>query len=150
MITRAIIDSVLDPYTFKISIPILNRTSSSTVKTSKALLPEAVICCSPGYSMNLQSGDVVIVAGDDTEKDWTILGLLFTSSMREGTADLVLNDLKVVNAVTLPTNTSIGNVSNSNIQCLSGAKENIQKQLDEIVRRLDELTTSKSEENIQN
>ena len=145
MITRAIVDSVLDSYTFKIRIPILNRTSSSTVKISSALLPEAVVCCSPGYSMNLQPGDVVIVASDDTEKDWTILGLLFTSSMRESTADLVLNDLRVVNAVTLPDNTSIGSVSNKNIQCLSGVKENIQKQLDEIVRRLDELDISKSE-----
>lgn len=145
MITRAIVDSVLDSYTFKIRIPILNRTSSSTVKTSSALLPEAVVCCSPGYSMNLQPGDVVIVARDDTEKDWTILGLLFTSSMRESTADLVLNDLRVVNAVTLPDNTSIGSVSNKNIQCLSGVKENIQKQLDEIVRRLDELDILKSE-----
>lgn len=130
MITRGIIEEVKNKYLIKIRIPILNRTNLSNVRTPTDNLNEGVICTMPNFDPNVKVGDVVIVGFEDNDLGKPIvLGYLYRKNMGETLADLTIGNFEVKGSTKLGENASIGNVTAQEIKYLSGAKGNIQKQI---------------------
>lgn len=141
MITKAIVEEIVSPHQVKVRIPTLDRATSSSIATSKDMLNIATICTLPNCYTNLKIGDVVFVGFEDnTYYKAIVLGHLSIDAMTTF-ADLTLNSLEVNTSTKLPQNTSIGSVSSQELYCLTGLKDNVQKQIDNIEERLKQLDT---------
>lgn len=148
MITKAIVEQVLDKYSIRVRIPTIDRTSQSSVHTKREDLNVALVCTLPGCDPNIQPGDIVYVALDDkNEDDAVILGYLYRSRMTGTRCDMILNDLSVTICASLPQETSIGNVTSQELSYLQGTTGNIQKQLDTIHSKLNRLLDNMSQSN---
>ncbi len=140
MITKGIVEELVDIYRIRVRIPLIDRTPQSSLHTSTENLNVALVCTLPGCDPNIKPGDVVFVAIDDTlEQEAIILGYLYRSKDTETYCDLVLNELTVKSKVTLPFETYIGNTTGKDISNLSGTRDNVQKQLDELKKQVDFL-----------
>ena len=141
MITKALVEEIVSPYEVKIRIPLLDRTLSSSLSTSKDNLNTATICSLPNCYTNVQVGDVVFVGFEDnTYYKAVILGHLCRQSMTDTYANVTFNDLDVRSVTRLSSNTSIGTVTSDNISRLEGCRDNIQKQIDNLQEQIDKLT----------
>lgn len=136
MIAKAIVEEVIDKYNIRVRIPSIDRTYQSNVRVESSDLDIAVICTLPGCDPNIKVGDIVIVASDAAEEDTIVLGHLYRTKKTETLCDMLLSRLNVVNSSTLPTNTTIGNVSAFELQQLSGVTGNIQQQLNYLAEQL--------------
>lgn len=134
MITRGIIEALVDRTTVKVRIPILNNASFVSGHTSEADLSDAKICILPRCDLNIQLGDVVIVGfeSNDLSKP-IILGYLYGPSDNSYPMNLVSRSFTATDNAILPQNTSIGSVSQVEISHLSGVTSNLQNQLDKAV-----------------
>lgn len=140
MITKAIVDSIVDKYTIKVRIPRIDRVLQTSMRTSDDHLSEALICTLSNCDPNIRVGDIVFVALDDQNEDEVIiLGYLYREKRTEAYCDLILNELRVCNKVILPKNTSIGDVNANDIIHLKNTKDNIQLQIDSLVTELSNL-----------
>lgn len=146
MITKAIVEKVIDNYNIRIRVPSLDRTYQSSVYTNNEDLNVAIVCTLPGCDPNIKVGDVVFVSLEDTEEDRAvILGYLYRTKKTETLCDMLLSKLNVANVAVLPEDTTIGNVSSFELQQLSGIRGNVQlqiTQLQEQVARLTQLISS--------
>ena len=146
MITKAIVEKVIDNYNIRIRVPSLDRTYQSSVYTNNEDLDVAIVCTLPGCDPNIKVGDVVFVSLEDTEEDRAvILGYLYRTKKTETLCDMLLSKLNVANVAVLPEDTTIGNVSSFELQQLSGIRGNVQlqiTQLQEQVARLTQLISS--------
>ncbi len=146
MITKAIVEKVIDPYNIRIRVPSLDRTYQSSVHTNSEELNVAIVCTLPGCDPNIKSGDIVFVSIDETEEDRAvILGYLYRTKKTETLCDMLLSKLTVMNVATLPQDTTIGDVSSFELQQLTGIRGNVQlqiTQLQEQVARLTEMISS--------
>lgn len=146
MITKAIVEKVIDNYNIRIRVPSLDRTYQSSVYTNNEDLDVAIVCTLPGCDPNIKVGDVVFVSLEDTEEDRAvILGYLYRTKKTETLCDMLLSKLNVANVAVLPEDTTIGNVSSFELQQLSGVRGNVQlqiTQLQEQVARLTQLISS--------
>lgn len=137
MITKAIVEQIVDSYNIRVRIPIIDRTAKSSIHTSTENLNVATICTVGGCSPNLRVGDVVIVALDDTlEENVVILGSCYRDTPSYTYSDIIHNQLDVRVKCTLPEETTIGNVSAESLKHLSGAKDNLQRQITSLEERL--------------
>ena len=140
MITKAIVEQIVDKYNIKVRIPIIDRTAKSSIYTSTKDLNVATICTVPGCDPNLQVGDVVIVAIDETlDEKVVILGHSYRNSSSSTCPDVSVNQLNVKVECTLPLETTIGNVSGQDLQKVSGVTANIQHQLNSLLERIQTL-----------
>lgn len=147
MITKAIVEQVVDQYNIRVRIPIIDRTSKSSIHTSTKDLNIATICTVPGCAPNLQVGDVVIVAIDDTlDENVVILGHSYRSTPSNTYPDLTVNQLDVNVECKLPLETTIGNVTGHDLQKMTGASANIQIQLNSLLERIQNLEAKLSGE----
>lgn len=146
MITKAIVEKVIDNYNIRIRVPSLDRTYQSSVYTNNEDLNVAIVCTLPGCDPNIKVGDVVFVSLEDTEEDRAvILGYLYRTKKTETLCDMLLSKLNVADVAVLPEDTTIGNVSSFELQQLSGIRGNVQlqiTQLQEQVARLTQLISS--------
>lgn len=146
MITKAIVEKVIDNYNIRIRVPSLDRTYQSSVYTNNEDLNVAIVCTLPGCDPNIKVGDVVFVSLEETEEDRAvILGYLYRTKKTETLCDMLLSKLNVANVAVLPEDTTIGNVSSFELQQLSGIRGNVQlqiTQLQEQVARLTQLISS--------
>lgn len=133
MITKAIVEEIISPYQVRIRIPLFNRTVDSALATKTEELNIATICTLPNCYVNLQVGDVVFVGFEDnTTYRAVVLGHLSREAASSTCADLVLNSLIVNGSTQLSSSTSIGNVNSTELSCLQGVTDNIQRQLDSL------------------
>lgn len=140
MITKAFIEEIVSPYEVKIRIPILDRSTASSLSTSKDNLNTATICTLPNCYVNLQVGDVVFVGFEDnTYYKAVVLGHLSREAMTNTYADVTFNSLKSLGTTVLSESTTIGEVSPTNINHLKGSSDNIQKQLNSLLERIELL-----------
>ena len=146
MITKAIVEKVIDNYNIRVRVPSLDRTYQSSVYTNNEDLNVAIVCTLPGCDPNIKVGDVVFVSLEETEEDRAvILGYLYRTKKTETLCDMLLSKLNVANVALLPEDTTIGNVSSFELQQLSGIRGNVQlqiTQLQEQVARLTQLISS--------
>ena len=142
MITRGIVERIVDRYTVKVRMPLLNRIRNNSGNVLSDDLNEAVICTLPKYDPNINTGDVVFVAFEDNDYGKpVVIGYLYRENMNETLGDIVLNTLNVNLSAHLTEDTTIGNVSSEDIANLQGTTGNIQKQLDELRNALDQVQT---------
>ena len=107
--------------------------------TSKEDLNIATICTLPCCYINVQVGDIVFVGFEDyTYRKVVILGHLSMSGCKTY-ADMNVNNLTAVGNVQLPVHTTIGSVNSKELSALSGVRDNLQKQIDSIIQRIDTL-----------
>ena len=140
MITKAIVEQVVSPYEVKVRIPLLDRTTMSSLATSTENLNSATICTLPNCYTNIQVGDVVFVGFEDnTYYKAVVLGHLAREAMTETYANVTFSTLNVREVTALPSDTSIGNVSAENIAHLEGTRDNLQKQIDNLKEQINKL-----------
>lgn len=125
--TRAIIESKVDNYHYKIRIPLLNKLSSSIGATPTSELATATLSVLPGNSPSFKTGDIVYVAFEegDTSKP-VILGSLLNDAAYRVASDIHTNSLIVDVNAELPADTQIGQVSADSISYLQGLSLNAQ------------------------
>lgn len=140
MITKGIIEEIVSPYEVKVRIPILDRSTTSSLSTSTENLNTATICSLPNCYINLQIGDVVFVGFEDnTYYKAVILGHLCRESDTLPYADVTLGALKAKRSARLPQETYIGSVTATELQHLTGLRDNLQRQIDNLTDKLDKL-----------
>ena len=133
MITRGIVEKLLDRYTIKVRMPILNRMKQNSNSILSDDLNEAVVSVPPNFDPNINVGDVVFVAFEDNNFGKpVVIGYLYRSNMTPTDGDIILNSINVKIAANLSADTTIGDVSSTNISYLKGVTSNIQGQLDSL------------------
>lgn len=143
MITRAIVESVIDKYNIRVRIPVIDRMPDSGIYTKTSELNVASVCTLPGCDPNIKPGDIVFVGIDDTlEEQVVILGYLYRDRLTTY-SDLQAHSIMIDGRTELTTDTRIGDVSPSEIQQLLGVKDNIQKQIDNLQEQIDNLTKNR-------
>lgn len=139
-IVKAIVESVVDMHHIKIRIPSLDRTTATNVHTGSDVLYTATFCVMPKCTPNVRPGDIVFVGFERAEyRKAVVLGVLYREAYTESICDMIINDLKVNGKCTLPRTTSIGNVSQYEIERLSGLNDNIQSQFNSLRDRINAL-----------
>lgn len=139
MIRRAIVEEIIDPYLMKVRIPEVDRTKSSSTYVDTEDLEEMTVCVQAGITTSLNVGDIVIVSYDKYAPDEAvILGCLFREGL-ESFTDAKLNELIVFGKAELTKNTKIGDISYNELSSLSGVKDNVQKQLNDLQEQLNLL-----------
>lgn len=140
MITKAIIDTVLNNNTALIRIPFINKSESSASATLQKNLYTATICALPNSKMNYQPGDVVFVGFENHDGSKpVILGQLSREEQTRQCAEIKVDSLKVNVDTYLSSNTTIGEVNSKEIACLKGANRNLQFQIDILEQRIAKL-----------
>ena len=140
MIYKGIVESIDNKYAVKVRIPLLHRTTKSNEYTSVEDLPEACICTLPNSSVKLELNDIVFVAFENNDESRPIIiGHLYKEAISKGYLSTKFLNLEVEDETKLSTETTIGNISYSELSTLMGIKENIQQQLNQIIARLDNL-----------
>ena len=140
MITRGIVEEVIDRYQVRVRLPLLDGVESASSYKPFDSLRTVVMCSLPRVNLNLQKGDIVFVAFENyDEVNAVILGCLFMEDASQTRANIEAATLFVEGGATLPYTTKIGEVTSDEIECLSGVTDNLQKQLNAIVDRLSTL-----------
>ena len=96
MITRGIVEKLLDRYTIKVRMPILNRMKQNSNSILSDDLNEAVVSVPPNFDPNINVGDVVFVAFEDNNFGKpVVIGYLYRSNMTPTYGDIILNSINV-------------------------------------------------------
>lgn len=133
MLTKGIVEKLIDSYKIKVRIPVYNKPNYINGATSTDNLYEACICTLPNCYINVQVGDIVILGFEDDDiSQPIILGCLYAKDITDSKIDLISNSLQALNSATLPQNTSIGKVTARDLGYLTGLKSNVQGQIDTI------------------
>ena len=133
MITKGIIEKVVSDYSYLVRIPILNKVKSAAMYTPTDELAEAVACIFAGSFPHYQINDVVFVAFEDNDTGKPIiLGLLYRENMPLTSNDIIADSVNVNVSTKLPEDTTIGEVTGTEISQLSGITDNIQWQIDKV------------------
>ena len=131
MITKAIVEAVLTPHQVKIRIPLFDRSNDESLSTKLEYLHTATICTLPQCYLNVQVGDVVFVGFEDNKLyKPVILGHLSREADNPTYMNVTFNNLVANGAVSLPPNTTIGDVSAEELANLHGVRNDIQAQID--------------------
>ena len=97
------------------------------------------MCTQPGCAPRLQRGDVVLVAyEDDDDGSPVVLGLLFQTK-NTSVSDVNFGSASFNVDVSLPEDTSIGDVTKDNLINLQGLRDNAQKQFDEVRTSINDI-----------
>lgn len=140
MITKGIVEQIVDNYTYKVRLPLYDGITSTPTFTSTDDLNIATVNCPPNCRYNLHIGDIVFVGFEDNDMGKPIiLGFLYSDKSMNTSCDLTLNSLIVKVNTKLSDDTSIGEVSSQDIRNLVHTKGNIQQQIDLLSKRIKEL-----------
>lgn len=128
MVTKAIIENVIDSSHITVRIPVLDRIENSSTGTPLDSCQIASVCSLPNIEYNFNIGDIVFVDFEDNNMDSpVILGYLY--GVNDSKIDGNILSLSVDSCAKLSDNVSIGNVSKEDIECLYGINTNIQNSI---------------------
>lgn len=140
MITKGIVEKIITPYNVKVRIPLFDAIEEAKNGVSTEDLSDAVICTLPNSANVLSEGDIVFVAfEDDYISKPIIIGHLYREIKSNTKIDLNLNNLTTNSTTKLNKDTYIGNIKPKEISYLSGVKDNIQNQIDNLKDLIEEL-----------
>lgn len=140
MLTLGIVEKINSKYSVKVRIPILHRGGGDVNATPTEALPDATIAtfsrCLPNYLV----GTTVVVGFDRNDMTSPIvLGELCTDKESEMLPDMKVGSMDVLENCNLPKDTKIGEVGGDKIATLKNVTDDIQAQLDDLVRRVSNL-----------
>ena len=138
MITKGIVEQIIDATHIKVRMPFIDGISGNKQATPTDLLSDAIICALPNSNNIVNEGDIVFLGFENNDIGKPIiLGHLFKESNTY--IDLIIRKLEVNSSCYLPSETSIGDITSTQLKMLSGLSSNIQGQLDAITDRLSKL-----------
>ena len=128
MVTKAIVENIIDNSHITVRIPVLDRIENSSTGTPLNSCQTASVCSLPNIEYNFNIGDIVFVDFEDNNMDSpVILGYLY--GVNNSKIDGNVLSLLVDSCSKLSDNVSIGEVSKDDIGCLHGIKTNIQNSI---------------------
>lgn len=126
MITRGIIEEIVNRYTVKVRMPIFNGASFQNVRTKTEDLNDAKLCVAANYDPNIHIGDCVFVAFEDNNYGKpVVIGYLYKETRDQSFGDAQLHSLIVNTQTHLNYDTTIGEITPEDIEKLRGVKSNI-------------------------
>ena len=141
MITRAIIEEVIDTFSYRVRIPIFDRIESASEHTSFENLLIAKASVSRGSNNQFQRGDIVFIAFENNDLGApVIIGHLYRNALLEVSNSSVIEStsLNVSGKASLPMSTTIGDIQYSQLFYLANVQSDLQGQLDELTRKIEE------------
>ena len=140
MITKGIVEDIIDTYQVRVRLPIFDKVDGAKNATKNEDLSIGTVCCLPNSSYQVNVGDVVFLGFEDNDiSKPIILGQLYRDVDSNTLMTLVLGTLETKTSTVLCKNTTIGDVSANEIKCLSGIKTNIQQQLNSIIEDISKI-----------
>lgn len=138
--TRAIIEQVIDKAHVRVRIPEYNDVAGTDNATPVNELSIATVCCLPGSNPSYKVGDIVYVTFERGNIEMpVVVGLLYGATTSYTASDLEGDSLSIKVNCELPQDTCIGNVTSKNISHLANCRNNIQRQIDVIVERINAI-----------
>ena len=140
MVTKAIVEQIVTPYSIKVRIPLFDSIIGQKGATQTIYLNEASICSLPNTLNQVNIGDIVYVAFEDNDiSKPVIIGHLYKDSADATYYDLSVRIFNTTSNTHLCKDTWIGDVNPEEINMLKGVNANLQNQLDDIKERLTNL-----------
>ena len=134
MVTKATVQKVLSNEALRVKIHAYDMVEEGPDEDNLASTQVARINCPPGFIPDFKVGDTVYICiGDNDLNDPIVMGKLLLDKCKEstvGTSRATLSKLFVTGSAELGANTKIGDVTAKNIECIKGARSNLQDQLD--------------------
>lgn len=133
MITKAIVDKVINKYQIRVRVPTIDRVSYDSISTTSDQLSIATICTLPHFIPNVKVGDIVFVSfEDDLKSKPVIIGYLYMEKDYETYVDGIFSSIVVNNNAKLSQDTTIGEIDYNQLKQLKGINGNIQLQLNSL------------------
>lgn len=140
MITKAIVEEVLTPYSARVRVPIFDAIADAKDATETQFLSVCAVCGLPKQDNTLSVGDIVYVSFEDNDiSKPVVVGHLVYEQESPNYVDLTVRLFTATSTTKLNEDTYIGEILPKEIKTLSGIKGNIQKQLDMLEERIKKL-----------
>ncbi len=140
MITKGIVEEIIDDYNIRVRIPYFNSVKQDIYATNTSDLYIATIATLPNCLLNLQLNDIVYVTFEDHQiSKPVIIGQLCRETKTDRCAVLKADTLNVNIDAYLPAYTFIGDVTPDEIKCLRGSSDNLQYQIKILTDRIAKL-----------
>lgn len=131
MVTKGYIEEIIDKNKVIVRCPVYDKIKTATNNFSPNNMFS--ICTVTGAKINIRAGDVVFVGFEDSNMyNGVVLGYLSKNSETLSSIDINALSLGVSASAVFPDRTSIGSVSEFDIQNLSGIESNIDEQIQKI------------------
>ena len=141
MITKGIIEEVIDNNKVKVRCPTIDKIPESDLCNLN--LNEAIVCTLPGSSVSPRKGDVVFVGFENENFSLPIvLGYLYIDEPISSYNSLNTSSLTSRINTVLPKNTSIGSLNWNNIYSLKNLSNNIKETFDTIDSKINDNSYS--------
>lgn len=140
MVTKGIVEELIDDYRARVRIPFFNGIQGSFSATDTKDLYVATIATLPNCKLNLQLQDIVYLAFEDNKLDNpVIIGQLSREATTERNVIMKADTLNVNVDAYLPSYTHIGSITPQEISHLKGVNKNLQIQLEILSERIAKL-----------
>ena len=140
MITKGIVEKIVDQYQIRVRMPFIDGLKDTKQSTPTENLSVSTICALPKHAVRLQEGDIVFLGFEDNDIGKpVILGQLYRDAAFDSICDIEVGNITVNGVCNLSSNTTIGEITPTQLRMLSGVTCNIQAQLDDIYDKLNQL-----------
>lgn len=130
MISKALIVKKINDYKFIIRIPTINKTKGAYGATPDENLYQAYTITLPGILPNYNVNDIVCVSYEEgIVSQPVILGLLYREAVNNSQSTIKADSLIVDTSVSLPTDTSIGDIDSTIFNTLQGGDGSIDERI---------------------
>lgn len=140
MITKAIVEEILTPYSARVRVPIFDAIAGAKDATETQFLSTCAVCGLPKQGNTLSVGDVVYVSFEDNDiSKPVIIGHLVYEQDSPNYVDLTVRLFTTTSTTKLNEDTYIGEILPKEIKALKGITGNIQRQLNILDERIKKL-----------
>ncbi len=134
MVTKAKVEKIISNEELSVKIHAYDIVEEGSDEADLPSSQVARISCPSGFIPDFKVGDTVFVCLEDNDLgEPVVIGKLLLDRCKEdnvGTSRATLSKLKVTGSTELCATTKIGDVTPENIECLKGARTNLQNQID--------------------
>lgn len=143
MITKAIIQDVINAHKIRIRIPLYNKLDGVNGSTPNNELSIASVCTLPNIISDPHVGDIVFVSfEEDNIAKPVILGYLSSKADNKSLTNIKCDNLLVKGETCLTKETVIGEIEYENISQLKGLKDNINLKFQSIDKNISSLKSN--------
>ena len=149
MITKAVIEQILNKHSVRIRIPILDKVINASTGIPVDNYQTASECVLPNFCYNFNIGDIVFIDFEENNMDSPVILGYLTNTSKQRT-DGTLLSINVEGGSVLPADTSIGNVTKKELSFLKDTNTNIQNSIDGINKNTFALSVKEIGKEIEN